>query len=246
MKIHLVMPMAGAGSRFYQNGFHVPKPLIEIHGKPFLYWSTMSVMQYMELEDLTFVVLNRHIRENQIDKVIEGYFPDAKIINIPEILPGPVFTALKGVKAISDCLPVVFNDCDHMFRCSRLSRLFQEQTDLEDGYLLTFESQEPQFSYVRYHDDGRVSGTLEKKVVSNHAICGAYVFKDADTFRTASQEYIRNCPYQEYFMSGIYNVMCDQGKTVKDLLLDYHVEFGTPEEYEKAQTSGYFEEFERK
>ncbi len=36
MKIHLIMPMGGAGSRFYKNGYIQPKPLIEIKGKLFL------------------------------------------------------------------------------------------------------------------------------------------------------------------------------------------------------------------
>lgn len=33
--IHLVMPMAGSGSRFYNQGYNIPKPLIEIKEKPF-------------------------------------------------------------------------------------------------------------------------------------------------------------------------------------------------------------------
>ena len=33
-QIHLIMPMAGAGSRFFKNGFVMPKPLIEINDKP--------------------------------------------------------------------------------------------------------------------------------------------------------------------------------------------------------------------
>ena len=41
-------------------------------------------------------------------------------------------------------------------------------------------------------------------------------------------------------MSGLYNVMCEKNLTVKDFLLDYHVEFGTPEEYEEAKESQYF------
>ena len=40
-KIHLIMPMGGAGSRFFKNGFVMPKPLIEINGYPFLYWATL-------------------------------------------------------------------------------------------------------------------------------------------------------------------------------------------------------------
>ena len=34
-KIHLIMPMGGAGSRFFKNGFVMPKPLIEIQKEPF-------------------------------------------------------------------------------------------------------------------------------------------------------------------------------------------------------------------
>ena len=47
MQPHLIMPMGGAGSRFYKNGYMQPKPLIEINGKPFLYWATMSIKKYV-------------------------------------------------------------------------------------------------------------------------------------------------------------------------------------------------------
>lgn len=238
-KTHLIMPMGGAGSRFFRNGYMQPKPLISIHGKPFLYWATMSIMKYVSIADLTFIVLKQHIDEFGIDKEIKCYFPEANIIVIPEILPGPVYTALKGIENIEDDSPVIFNDCDHMFRCSEINDVFNKSQLLEDGALLTFESEEPQFSYVRYEAE-KIVGTVEKKVVSNHAICGAYIFKNASVFKSAAEKYVSNCPYNECFMSGIYNILCDEGKTVKDYLLDFHVEFGTPEEYEKAKDSDKF------
>ena len=37
MKTHLIMPMGGAGSRFANSGYMLPKPLIEIEGKPFFF-----------------------------------------------------------------------------------------------------------------------------------------------------------------------------------------------------------------
>lgn len=40
------MPMAGAGSRFYKNGYTLPKPLIEIAGKPF-FIGQLSLSQSM-------------------------------------------------------------------------------------------------------------------------------------------------------------------------------------------------------
>ena len=241
MKPHLIMPMGGAGSRFYKNGYVQPKPLIEINGKPFLYWATMSIMKFVEAQDLTFVVPQHHIDEFKINEVILHYFPEARIEVLPEILPGPVFTSLKGVENISDDAPIIFNDCDHMFKCSEINSILNSQSFNMDGALLTFESNGPQFSYVKYAD-GKIVGTIEKQVVSNHAICGAYIFKNAKLFTEMADVYTKNCPYNECFMSGLYNVMCNKGLEVRDFLLDFHVEFGTPEEYEIAKDSIYFQE----
>lgn len=240
MKPHLIMPMGGAGSRFYKNGYIQPKPLIEINGKPFFYWATMSVLKYIDIADLTFVVLQSHIDDYRIDKVIKNYFQNAKIEILSEILPGPVFTSKRGIQKIRDNAPVIFNDCDHMFKCDEINKLFNSNDFMYDGGLLTFKSSQPQFSYVKYDSNGNIIGTIEKKVVSDHAICGAYIFKNATLFSNIAEMYIKSCPYNECFMSGLYNIMCKKNLSVKDWLLDYHVEFGTPEEYEKAKDSQYF------
>lgn len=247
MKIHLIMPMAGAGSRFFRDGYVQPKPLIEINGKPFLYWATKSVSNYIDIEDITFVVLEQHVKEYSIDKVIKSFFPESNITVIKNVLPGPVYTCLEGVKHIEDDLPIVFNDCDHMFKCSELNRVFRsdECPMPMHGALLTFKSNEPQFSYVKYDDSENIIGTIEKQVVSNRAICGAYVFRNSELFKNIADIYVKNCPYNECFMSGIYNVMCEQNMLIKDYLLDFHVEFGTPEEYQMAKNSRYFKVIEK-
>lgn len=240
-KLHLIMPMGGAGSRFFKNGFIMPKPLIEINGKPFLYWATRSIEKYVNLADITFVVLNQHIAEFQIDNAIKKYFPEAKIeaVDFEEVKSGPVMTCLAGLKHIKDDQPILFNDCDHMFACSSFAQDMNSGSWDYDGELLTFESDQPQFSYIQY-EDGRIVGTVEKKVVSNHAICGAYMVRNAQLFREMAEEYLTNCNYNEFFVSGIYNVMCRKGLSVQNYTVDFHVPFGTPTEYEQAQNSEYF------
>ena len=242
MKVHLVMPMGGAGSRFQRNGYELPKPIIEIEGRPFFYWAVRSIEKYVDLEDLTFVVLQDHVTRFALDNLIYQYFPSAEIVIVPEVTPGPVFTCLEGLKNIQDDKPVVFNDCDHMFRSTELNNMLAEATMDIDGALVTFESRIPHFSYVRYNDNGTICGTVEKEVVSDRAICGAYIYKSAELFRNVAKEYLLNCPYKESFLSGMYNVMCNHDMKVKDYHLDFHVEFGTPEEYEVAKGSVYFSE----
>lgn len=237
------MPMGGAGSRFFKDGFVMPKPLIEISGKPFFYWATRSLEKYIDIADLTFVVLNEHITEFKIDENIKKYFPRAKIVSVDfeEVQSGPVMTCLAGLKNIHDDQPILFNDCDHMFSCGSFSEDMNNGTWNYDGALLTFASDQPQFSYIQY-EGGKVVGTVEKKVVSNHAICGAYVVRNAQMFRDMAEEYLRRCDYSEFFVSGIYNVMCEKGYEVKNYTVDFHVPFGTPVEYESAQNSEYFDE----
>lgn len=244
-KLHLIMPMSGAGSRFFKNGFIMPKPLIEINGKPFLYWATKSITKDVDLADITFVVLKDHIRDYQIDKVILKYFPDAKIeaVEWDEVKAGPVMTCLVGLKNITDDAPILFNDCDHMFACSSFAADMNHGNTDYDGALLTFESNEAQFSYIKY-EDGKIVGTVEKQVVSSDAICGAYMVRNAAIFKEMAQEYLENCQYKEFFVSGIYNVMCSKGLTVKNYTTDFHVPFGTPVEYEVAQDLKYFAELD--
>ncbi len=244
MKCHLIMPMGGAGSRFYKNGYVLPKPIIEIHERPFFYWAAMSILKYIPTADVTFVVLRQHVDEFQIDKVIRTYFPNARIKVLSEILPGPVYTALEGVRDLQDDVPVIINDCDHMFCCHGLNELMNGAPFSYDGVLLTFKSNLPQYSYVRYDEAGKIIGTAEKQVVSSHAICGAYTFRNTALFREAAFEYIQQSSDGEKYMSGVYSVLCERGMKLTDYLLDFHVEFGTPAEYEIAKNSHYFRIFE--
>lgn len=234
-KIHLIMPMGGGGTRFGNKGFNLPKPLIELQGKPFFYWATQSIYKFVNVEDLTFVVLQEHIDKFEINKKIKEFYPDANIQVIPHVLNGAVLTCCEGVKAINDDLPILFNDCDHAFICEAFYEYCETGKFNEiDGALLTFESNSPNFSYVRFDSNGTVIGTIEKEVVSNEAICGAYYFKNKGIFNNAVKAYLDKCSYKEFFVSGVYNELAAQNGNIKTFKIGEHISFGTPEEYDQA------------
>lgn len=248
-KVHLIMPMGGAGIRFSQSvGFDVPKPLIPLRNKPFLYWATKAVTERMPVSKLSFIVLKDHVEQYSIDEVIHSYFPDAGIAVLEKQLNGPVLTCLEGVKQLNvaddECL--IFNDCDHVFRSHDLERHLMN--DVPSSGLVTFKSSEPQFSYVKYDASGKIIGTVEKQVVSNDAICGAYVFKNKSSFLNAANTYIREGlgSYKEFFVSGLYNIL-PRNENVKLFRADEHLSFGTPEEYEatnRQESAGFFLDLE--
>ena len=233
-KLHLIMPMGGRGYRFFKDGYSMPKPLIELNGKPFFYWSAQSVMKFIDVADISFVVLKEHIESFGIDRKIKEYYPQARIVVIPEVLPGAVMTCLEGVKGLGDG-PLLFNDCDHMFICRGFNE-FCSAGDFSspDAALLTFASDEPKYSFAKLSESGRVLYTVEKQAVSRHAICGAYYFSCAERFVAAAEKYLTSCSYEEFFMSGVYNVLIENGADVKVFETDVHISFGTPEEYAAA------------
>jgi dTDP-glucose pyrophosphorylase len=243
MKIHCIMPMAGRGSRFSNGGFDFPKPLINIYGKPFFYWSTQSVRKFVEIESLDFVVLQDHIDKFNIDSEIKGCFPEARIHTLKNVTQGAVITSMKGVSDINDSLPLVFNDCDHLFKSTEFNNFCNFGFDVSiDGILLTFKSTEQKYGFVGYDSNSSIERTVEKQAISNDAICGCYYFKNKDIFMKSASEYLKKCNYNEYFMSGVYNVMIENNNLVKGMETDYHVPFGVPEEYEEAKKSERYRE----
>ncbi|RAS55675.1 nucleotidyltransferase-like protein [Vibrio diazotrophicus] len=230
--VNLLMPMAGRGSRFSKSGYSLPKPLVKLNGKPFFWWSIMSISRSVEITTLTCVILKEHIEKFDIDKKILSYFPEARFVILEDVTSGALETAISGLKCINNDLPVIINDCDHAFEVNKLSEsinLLKESENL-DGYLCHFKSDSPAYSYGQYDQSEKLIETVEKRVISNLAIAGAYIFKSKQLVSLYYEEYKNNCLYDELFISGLYNFMVSDGKVIKGILLDSHLSFGTPDE----------------
>ncbi|TAA44345.1 dolichyl-phosphate mannose synthase [Pseudoxanthomonas winnipegensis] len=229
----MIMPMAGRGSRFAQQGEPLPKPMIRLGGKPFFYWATLSVLRQLPRARLVFVVLQEHVDGFGIDSQVNEYFPEAQVVAIPEVTSGSLETVLK-VGALAGDGAVLVNDCDHAFSYSCLRRAVGALEQGADGFLSHFRSTTPHFSFAAYDVQGRLQRTVEKVAISDRAIAGLYGFRSMRAIEMAADSYVRNCPYPELFVSGLYNEIVAAGGEVRGFDLDSHVPFGTPEEYRDA------------
>ncbi|MCR5238347.1 MAG: NTP transferase domain-containing protein, partial [Lachnospiraceae bacterium] len=242
-RVNLVFPMAGAGSRFAELGLDLPKPLIDLEGEPFFKRAADSIVSHVKYERIVFVVLKEHVEKYEIDRKIKAYYPDAKIVVIPKILPGALMTAMEGAKAIHNEYPVIFMDCDLLFTSDSLYEYYGSDDYDSAGTLLTFKSDLDRYSYVEVKDlelSADVSikvaaATAEKKVISEYAIAGAYGFINTAVFLKAAEKYLKDCPYDEFYISGLYDQMIASGRRIRVFETDTYCSFGTPEEYEKAK-----------
>lgn len=233
--VAVVMPMAGRGSRFSRQGIPEPKPLIDLGGRPFFWWAAESVRRAVPVREMVFVVLEEHREQFAIDRRIAEYYPDAQIVALPDVTSGAAETAKLGMEAVRSGGPVAINDCDHAFICPGLAGVANELESAAGG-LLCFRSNSPAFSYVRLGPSGEVIGTVEKKVVSPFAIAGCYLFASADTFNTVYDTYRETCPYDELFVSGLFDVLAGRGERLVKVEAEHHCSFGTPEERERIRS----------
>lgn len=233
----LVMPMAGRGSRFSREGWNVPKPLIDLGGRPAFWWAAESVRRACAVRETVFVVLAEHVADFHIDDVIASYYPDARVLVVAEVTAGAAESAALGAAAVESSGAIAVNDCDHAFRVWGMPGLVARLTDEVDGALLGFRSTSPEYSYVALDAQGLVARTAEKDPVGPFAIAGCYLFRDARVFIDAVAAYRAECEYPELYVSGVYNVMIRRGGAIAFHELAAHVPFGTPEELARTDAA---------
>lgn len=231
------MPMAGEGSRFINEGWTTPKPLIQLHGKELFIRAIDSVKTEEVPMKYSFIVRQEHIDKYQIDKKIVAIIPDAHIFSVLKTTRGAVETCLIAESAIDDEDAVIVMDCDLEFRSIKFSEiikknLLQPIDEANGGALVSFESKSPKYSYAEVGYDGQVIRTAEKEVISNHALCGAYFFSTGKRFKEIAHQLLNEPEFKrpEYYVSLLYNYMLADGEKVQLATMEDYRSYGTPEE----------------
>jgi dTDP-glucose pyrophosphorylase len=231
------MPMAGEGSRFARAGWTTPKPLIELRGVPLFQRAIGSVA--IEGVDMkySFIVRQEHIDKQHIDELIKDILPEARVFSVLKTTRGAVETCLVAEDAIDDEDAVVVMDCDLEFRSKRYNELVANALALkadeaDGGALVSFESDNPRYSYAQIDDNGRVLRTAEKEPISNHALCGAYFFGSGKDFKRIAHQLLDDGTHgkAEFYVSLLYNYLLAEGKTVRLAPMEEYYSYGTPEE----------------
>ena len=235
--LHIIMPMAGEGSRFAKAGWTTPKPLIELRGVPLFLRAIGSVA----IEDVpmkySFIVRQEHIDKQHIDELIQAILPEARIFSVLQTTRGAVETCLVAEEVIDDEDAVVVMDCDLEFRSKRYNELVTKAlslpaNDSDGGALVSFESDNPRYSYAEVDEDGRVLRTAEKEPISNHALCGSYFFGGGKDFKRIAHQLLEDGTHgkAEFYVSLLYNYLLSEGKVVRLAPMEEYYSYGTPEE----------------
>ena len=185
----------------------------------------------------SFIVRQEHIDNHGIDKLIKDIQPDANVFSVLKTTRGAVETCLVAGSAIDDEDAIVVMDCDLEFRSVRYNELVSAALSIpanqaDGGALVSFDSDNPRYSYALVDNEGRVLRTAEKEPISNHALCGAYFFGSGRDFKRIAHQLLDDGTHgkAEFYVSLLYNYLLAEGKVVRLATMEEYYSYGTPEE----------------
>ncbi len=233
--LQILLPMGGLGQRFRDEGFTTPKPLIEVEGTC-MFLRALGSFDVIDVpKSVIFVVRQDAEDEYGLATSILETMPDARVAMLESNTRGAAETALVARDLIDLESPLIIMDCDFEFTSKEYFSYVEEilQNASYDGVLLSFESDNPRYSYAKVGLDGFVTETAEKVVISDHALWGAYCFASGQLFVEYADRLIKQGLSErrkEFYVSYVYAEMIADGRKVKLATVDSSNSFGTPAE----------------
>ena len=230
-KLNVLVPMAGAGSRFAQQGYTFPKPLIEVNGKPMI----QVVVENLNIEaHYIFIVQQEHYEKYNLKYLLNLIAPGCDIVQVNGVTEGAACSTLLAKEYINNDAPLVMANSDQYIEWNSNECMYAFTADEIDGGILTFEATHPKWSYARVGTDGFVSEVAEKKVISNEATVGVYYWKKgSDYVKYAEQMIEKNIRVNnEFYVCPVFNEAIGAGKKIKVKRVENMWGIGTPEDLE--------------
>lgn len=227
--LNVVIPMAGAGSRFANAGFTFPKPLIEVKGKPMI----QVVLENLNLvANLIFIVQKTHREKYNLDTMLKLIAPGCKIIEVSELTEGAACTALLAKKFINNDNPLFFANSDQFVEWNSNEFFYKMNETGCDGGIPTFKSTHPKWSFAKVDKNGFVTEVKEKDPISDNATVGFYYFKKGSDFVNNAEEMIskNDRVNNEFYLCPVYNYLIKNGGKVKLFEIKKMWGLGTPED----------------
>jgi NDP-sugar pyrophosphorylase family protein len=232
--------MAGAGKRFSDVGYKMPKPFIPIESQPMVVASTKS----MPLAKRNLFMTRKNVLQDAdgIDKKVLENFENAEFITFDELTEGQACTALLARERIQADEPLLIEACDHGI-------LYDEKAFIQDiaedsgidAIIFTFRDFPPvvrnpkAYGWVAVDEDGHatrvsVKVPLKGDPLTHHAIIGSFWFRKAEFFFKAADSMIEHNSRinNEFYIDEAMNFAIQLGYNVHVFEVDRYVSWGTP------------------
>jgi HAD superfamily hydrolase (TIGR01509 family) len=227
--LNVIIPMAGAGSRFADAGYTFPKPLIDVNNKPMIH----HVVDNIGIDaNYIFVVQKKHREKYNLDTLLNLITPNCTIVEVDGLTEGSACTTLLAKKYIDNDKPLFFANSDQHVVWDPMDFMYEMQESKVDGGIVTFKATHPKWSFVKADKNGFVTEVAEKNPISDNATVGFYYWKKgSDYVKYAEQMIEKNIrTNNEFYICPVFNEAIGDSKKVKMYECEDMWGLGTPED----------------
>jgi dTDP-glucose pyrophosphorylase len=228
-KLNVLIPMAGAGSRFEQAGYTFPKPLIEVKNKPMI----QVVVDNLNIKaNYIYIVQKKHREKYNLDTLLNLLTPNCRIVEVDGLTEGAACTALLAKEFIDNDAPLFFANSDQFVEWDSNEFMYKMNETNADGGIVTFEATHPKWSFAKIDDKGLVTEVAEKNPISNIATVGYYYWKHGSDFvKYAEQMIDKNIRINnEFYVCPVFNQAIEDSKEIRTFNVEGMWGLGTPED----------------
>ena len=239
----LILPMAGKGSRFAEEGYDLPKPLLDVDGLPMI---LQAVDCLPESDNNVFICLQDHVDNFDIDKTLKNYFLNTEVISINETTEGQACTCEIGIKETNVNLenPILISACDNGVFYDRKKYLELLNDESIDVIVWTFRNNQASktnpnaYAWLDVDENNNIKYVSCKKFIyknplTTHAIIGTMFFRKGRYFMEGLQKnYNENIRTNgEFYVDDVLNQNIKDGLKVKVFEVENYICWGTPNDY---------------
>ncbi len=213
--LNIVVPMAGAGSRFAREGYTDPKPLIPVNGMPMIQ-VVINNLAPTRPHRFIFICQQAHIEAYGLDEKLPLWAPGCLIIGLNGLTEGAACTVLSARNLIDGNDELMIANSDQYVDVDMDDYLaFMDRGNL-DGLIMTMRADDPKWSFVGLDESQLVTRVVEKEVISNEATVGIYNFRRGADFVAAADRMIgRNLRVNnEFYVAPAYNQLIENGDRI--------------------------------
>ncbi len=241
--LQVLMPMAGSGSRFANEGYDKPKPLIEVSGKPMFIQAAMDLPASAKL----VIAVQKDFAAQAKKAVMGAQLKNVEIAAIDRLTDGQASTVLLCEKYFDAAKPLLIAPCDtgYVWDWAAFKRIASDQKT--DCCVWSFEKYAPAarnpnaYGWVRTDGTGNVTGISCKKQISEKPIndlgvTGTFYFNRAmDLFEAIRSMIAKDRRInREFYVDEAINEVVGAGKRTAAFKTKYLC-WGSPNELKAYQ-----------
>ena len=242
----LILPMAGAGSRFSVKGYNKPKPLLDVCGLPMI---VQAVNCLPETTNKAFICLDKHIENYNINETLHKSFNNCNVFSINKITEGQACTTEIGINKLGLILeqPILISACDNgvYYNKEKYEKLLDD-TNI-DVIVWSFtnnptsKNNPNMYAWMEVDENDTIISVSCKKfdenihnIKTSHVIIGTMFFRKAKYFIDGLNENYKNNirSNNEFYVDDVINQNIKIGLKVKVFEVENYICWGTPDDYE--------------